>query len=334
MKQQYPFEGFNIDDEGPTELMSSFLQWINEGLYKHHSKKREKDDHYLANCLDLEFKQLNFVVAFPKKKDWFYVMSQPNKCWTDESYFKYRYTTTNCFFKTYIANATVLEYENKIVETIKGFGIPGGLPWHLTDEVYVPLSTLLPKYLESIRFFYQNGRTNWSVLETYQVKNKYHPLEVIHVTGISQQASNSLDCEFFFTAYAEFLCDGLQVPYDGISSENLHMRYVSLLWNYGILKAWSGYVSNNEDPQRPRPKKAKFNEYVVKKAQGLATKTNNVRKKKKKMKRTGRKASKQARTKKKKKRNTAGGGEKNLLFPLLVQLAGGFPPVLVSTKIG
>ncbi|KAK4729134.1 hypothetical protein R3W88_022122 [Solanum pinnatisectum] len=84
VKQQYPFEGFNIDGEGPTELMSSFSQWINEGLYKHHAKKRDEDDHYLANCSDLEFKQLDFVVAFPKKKDWFYVMSQPNKCWTDE----------------------------------------------------------------------------------------------------------------------------------------------------------------------------------------------------------------------------------------------------------
>ncbi|TMW93958.1 hypothetical protein EJD97_010947, partial [Solanum chilense] len=39
VKRQYPFEGFNIDGEGPTELMSSFSQWINKGLYKHHAKK-------------------------------------------------------------------------------------------------------------------------------------------------------------------------------------------------------------------------------------------------------------------------------------------------------
>ncbi|TMW96389.1 hypothetical protein EJD97_007456, partial [Solanum chilense] len=40
VKSQYPFEGFNIDGEGrPTKLMSSFSQWINEGLYKHHAKK-------------------------------------------------------------------------------------------------------------------------------------------------------------------------------------------------------------------------------------------------------------------------------------------------------
>ncbi|KAH0751595.1 hypothetical protein KY285_004743 [Solanum tuberosum] len=30
VKQQYPFEGFNIDGEGPTELMASFSQWINK----------------------------------------------------------------------------------------------------------------------------------------------------------------------------------------------------------------------------------------------------------------------------------------------------------------
>ncbi|KAG5568657.1 hypothetical protein H5410_064337 [Solanum commersonii] len=211
-KQQYPFEGFNIDGEGSTELMSSFAQWINEGLYKHHAKKRNRDDHYLTNCSDLEFKQLDFAVAFLKKKDWIYVMSQPNKCWTDQkklkqqSHSKYRYTTINCFFKTYIDNASVVsEYENKIVSTIKRFGIP--------------------------------DRTNWPVLESYQEKNKSHPFEVRHVTGIAQQASNSLDCGRFVAAYAEFLSDGLQ--------------------------ARSGYVSNNEDLQRPRPKKAKFDENVV-----------------------------------------------------------------------
>ena len=39
VKWQYPFESFNIDKEGPTELMLGFSQWINEGLYKHHAKK-------------------------------------------------------------------------------------------------------------------------------------------------------------------------------------------------------------------------------------------------------------------------------------------------------
>ncbi|KAG5585816.1 hypothetical protein H5410_046250 [Solanum commersonii] len=193
----------NITDEDPTELMSSFSKWINEGLYKDHAKN------------------------------------------------------------------VVPENENKIVDTIKGFGIPAGLPWHLTNEFYAPvncngefhwvlvvivlmerstkvydsmpssrinrklsieiqkLSTMLPKYLESSRIFEQKDRIN-------------------------------LDCELFVAVYAEFLSDGLQVPSYGIISQSLRMRYASLLWNYEILNAWSDYVSDNDDPQRPRPIKTKF----------------------------------------------------------------------------
>ena len=69
-------------------------------------------------------------------------------------------------------------------------------------------------------------------------------------------------CGLFVAAYAEFLSDGLEVPFCGLSAETLRMRYASLLCNYGILKALNGYVSNNEDPQRPRLKKAKINENV------------------------------------------------------------------------
>lgn len=35
------------------------------------------------------------------------------------------------------------------------------------------------------RFFEQKEQTNWSVLESYQGKNKSHPFEVIHVTDIA-----------------------------------------------------------------------------------------------------------------------------------------------------
>ncbi|KAG5571779.1 hypothetical protein H5410_061545, partial [Solanum commersonii] len=48
-------------------------------------------------------------------------------------------------------------------------------------------------------------------------------------------------CGLFIVAYAEFLSAGLQVPSYGIISQTLRMRYASLLWNYGILKAQSGY---------------------------------------------------------------------------------------------
>ena len=121
------------------------------------------------NCSKLEFDELYLVVAFPMNKDWFYVMSQHNKCWNDEVnpcpllyvlfstwiytiklihlfhlcvqyvdaifyylrkkskqqiHSKYQYTTTSCLFKTYIDNSS--EYEDKIIDIMKGYAISSG----------------------------------------------------------------------------------------------------------------------------------------------------------------------------------------------------------------
>nr|XP_025887498.1 uncharacterized protein LOC112941714 [Solanum lycopersicum] len=135
--------------------MASFSQWINEGLYKHHAKKGNKEDHYLFNCSKLEFDQLDLVVAFSMNKDWFYVMSPPNRCWNEEYvdvifyylrkkskqqiHSKYQYTTTSYFFKTYIDNSS--EHEDKIIDIMKGYAIPFGMSWHLMDDVYVPANS-------------------------------------------------------------------------------------------------------------------------------------------------------------------------------------------------
>ncbi|KAG5591100.1 hypothetical protein H5410_041614 [Solanum commersonii] len=229
VQQQYPFEGFNIFDDGPTQLMSSFSQWINEGLYKNYAKKKDKDGHYLVNCSRLGFEQLDFHMNVI-----FYYLRKKSK---QQSNSKYRYTTTDCFFKIYIEKANVVHYEKNIVNIIKGyFSITAGLPWHMTDEVYIPVNC--------------NDEFHWVLTvivlkeRCIKGKNKSHPFEVKYVARIAQQASDSLDCGLFIT---EFLSDGLQVPSSGIVVESLCMRYASLLWNYEILKAQSGYVSNNED---------------------------------------------------------------------------------------
>ncbi|KAH0776727.1 hypothetical protein KY290_008138 [Solanum tuberosum] len=126
---------------------------------------RDKDDQYLANCSDIEFKQLYFVVAFPKEKDWFCVMSQPNKYWTDEV-------------------LAVVVLKERCIEVYDSMS-SSRTTRKLCSEIQ-KLSTLLPKYLESSGFFDQRDRTNWSVLESYQGKNKSHPFEVRHVIGIAQ----------------------------------------------------------------------------------------------------------------------------------------------------
>jgi len=77
---------------------------------------------------------------------------------------EYRFTTVNCLFKTFINeaynryycsafddNLTTQEHmargavisaiERSIKNIIKGFSIPAGLPWHLVDEVYIPVNS-------------------------------------------------------------------------------------------------------------------------------------------------------------------------------------------------
>ena len=71
------------------------------------------------------------------------------------------------------------------------------------------------------------------------------------------------DCGLFVSAYAEFLSNGLEVKSSGVSVEILRMINASHLWNYGILKDRNVYISDNEDPLSPRPKKAKIDNNVV-----------------------------------------------------------------------
>ena len=76
---------------------------------------------------------------------------------------QYRYTTTNCLFSAHINNThdryynneadddistqehldrarVVLVHERSIINVMKGFSIPAGLPWHLVDDVYIPIN--------------------------------------------------------------------------------------------------------------------------------------------------------------------------------------------------
>ncbi|KAH0768486.1 hypothetical protein KY285_004357 [Solanum tuberosum] len=180
-----PFEGCGITYQVSSLLMQEYSQWIHKGLLKTHannkaySNKKPSEDKYRGKNTLFGFDYMDFVVAFPLDKNWFYTMSQPKKCWTDQhidvifyylrkksklrSMDQYRYTTCNCLFNTYIKNAykryycspaddtlstqqhiaradVVSVYERSIKDVINGFSVPAALPWHLVDEVYIPIN--------------------------------------------------------------------------------------------------------------------------------------------------------------------------------------------------
>ncbi|PHU30245.1 hypothetical protein BC332_02338 [Capsicum chinense] len=152
----------------------------------------------------------------------------------------------------------VFRNEECLINIIKGFSIPAGLPWHLVDAVrrssseIQKMAKILPTYLDISGFLDQKFRTYWSTIKAYRDKMA-NPFDVQYVDGIAQQTTGSLDCGPFVSAYVEYLSDGLQVPNDGLDAGLLQKRYAALLWKYGEAKAQKSYATAVEDPGRPKP---------------------------------------------------------------------------------
>ncbi|KAF3672645.1 putative protein EIN4-like [Capsicum annuum] len=229
-RKNYPFEGFNILDEAPKKL----IQLINDY------------SEWIVNGL------LKHHTG--------------------------RYTTGNCLYKVYINNAydkycqqlpEVFRNEECLINIIKDFSISAGLPWHLVDEVYIPINcgdefhwvlavvVLKERRIRVYDSMLRRRRSGPSfeiqklakILPTYldmsdfldqKIRTNWstieayqekmaNPFDVQYVDGIAQQTIGSLDCGPFVTAYAEYLTDGLQVPNDGLDAGLLRKRYAALL---------------------------------------------------------------------------------------------------------
>ncbi|PHT81374.1 hypothetical protein T459_14389 [Capsicum annuum] len=260
--KNYPFKGFNILDEAPkklTQLINDYSEWIADGLLKHHDGRKQNDECYKVNESSLGFDMFDFVVAHPGMKNWFYLMSQPQTCWNDE------------IFLTTAGSFSLLNQHHQ------RFYISAGLPWHLIDEVYIPINcgnefhwVLAVVVLKNrcIRVYDSMSRRRrfrpsseiqklTKILATYldmsgfldqkictdwsmikAYRNKMaNPFDVQYVEGIAQQTIGSLDCGPFVATYVEYLSDGLQVPNDGLDAGLLLKRYAALLWKYGKEKA-------------------------------------------------------------------------------------------------
>ncbi|KAM3320721.1 hypothetical protein P3S67_007923 [Capsicum chacoense] len=186
----------------------------------------------------------------------------------------------------------VASVETSICEIMQGLCIPVGIPWHLIDEVHVPinckglshwvlavivlkercirvydsmkghrghadeikkLAEMLSTYLTIFDFFEKKDRTDWSLLDAYKEKSNQHAFDIHIVEGIVQQSSDTLDCGLFVATYAEFLSDRHQIPSLEFDLKKHCTRYASLLWDYGVNKVCTGYVSDND--YLPRPKR-------------------------------------------------------------------------------
>ncbi|PHU06780.1 hypothetical protein BC332_23269 [Capsicum chinense] len=146
---------------------------------KEENLKKETDNHYQVNASRLGYRQLDFVVAHPQSKNWFYLMSERKTCWKNEHldvifyYLKkkskiqlgdnYRYMMAIFFSKTYVEKThtryypaksavelsmqqdyvesiVVAKNEDAIAKIIHKFCMPIGLPWYMVDEIYISIN--------------------------------------------------------------------------------------------------------------------------------------------------------------------------------------------------
>ncbi|XP_069143522.1 uncharacterized protein [Solanum lycopersicum] len=133
----YPFEGCGILEQLPLGMMDEFSQWIEKG-----NNPMTNTEHSL---------HIDVIFDYLRKKS------------KQRSMDQYRYTTVNCLFKSHINKeysryynshaddtistqehmfraAVVSVHERSIINIFNGFSIPTALPWHLVDEVYIPVN--------------------------------------------------------------------------------------------------------------------------------------------------------------------------------------------------
>ncbi|PHT48559.1 hypothetical protein CQW23_12767 [Capsicum baccatum] len=172
-----------------------------------------------------------------------------------------RYTTIDCFFKVFIDKAYVNYYEADVgknlatqdasaktdevadmemslINTINGLSPRVGQPWHLVNEVLVPIN--------------YDGAFHW-VLAVIALKDR-----CIYVYDSMASSWKRLQT----TVYAKYLSEGLGIPPLGMDAQYHRLRYASLC-KYGFEKAEHGYFSENDNPPRPRSKFAPKETYCV-----------------------------------------------------------------------
>ncbi|PHU24508.1 hypothetical protein BC332_09615 [Capsicum chinense] len=159
-----------------------------------------------------------------------------------------------------IRSMKVASVERSICEIMQGLCISAGIPWHLIDKVYVPIN--------------RKGSFHWVLavivlkercIRVYDSMKGYkgHADEIKEIAEMlstyltipdffDKKDRTNWNCGLFVAAYAEFLSDRHQISSSEFDWKKHRTRYASLLWDYGVNKACTGYVSDNQDPPRPK----------------------------------------------------------------------------------
>ncbi|KAK4726740.1 hypothetical protein R3W88_031657 [Solanum pinnatisectum] len=202
---------------------------------------------------------MEYVVAFSIDKNWSYAMSQPKKIMN-----QYIYTTVNCLFSSHNNNTHERYYNNEADDnfsTQEHIDRASAVS-HLVDNVYISVNcdgkfhwvlAVVELNQRLIRVYDSSIGTRTKVYseeikklsrdkQTGTLLESHHPFNVEYAQGIMQQECDSLDYGLYVATFAEFLSDQLVIPSDTDA----------LLWRYDSDKVKGGYISENDDPPKPK----------------------------------------------------------------------------------
>ncbi|KAF3647520.1 hypothetical protein FXO37_19927 [Capsicum annuum] len=111
-RKKYPFKGYQINRDSPTLEMEIFEEWINDGLYRLHTKKYTTEYYFFKVYIDKAY--VNYYNSDVAKD----LATQDASARTDE----------------------VADMEKSLINTIKGLRMCVGHPWHMVHDVFVPIN--------------------------------------------------------------------------------------------------------------------------------------------------------------------------------------------------
>ncbi|KAF3663034.1 hypothetical protein FXO37_12203 [Capsicum annuum] len=140
----------------------------------------------------------------------------------------------------------VFRNEECLINIIKGFSIPAGLPFHLVYKVYIPIN-FGDEFHWVLAVVILKERCI-RVYDSMSRRRRSGPWSEIQ--KLAKILPTYLDMSGFLDQ--KYLSDGLQVPNDELDDVLLRKRYASLLWKYGEAKAQKPYASDVIDSRRPK----------------------------------------------------------------------------------
>ncbi|KAG5631022.1 hypothetical protein H5410_002739 [Solanum commersonii] len=122
---------------------------------------------------------------------------------------------------------------------------PKNLSYHTVDNIFIPVNVKKKLHWVLIVISFNDHCIKVWTFQFTDIK------PMLNMTSLTLSMSKAYpNNQKIVAAYMEFLSEGKDIP-TAIDTEEVRIRYASLLWNYDIQKLQAGTVTANEASLKP-----------------------------------------------------------------------------------